>query len=85
MSDKKVALITGASRGIGAACAKKFYDLGYHVSLMARNEDVGLIAEDLDGLGIVGDITKYDDIKHFILRSSPGSIRKYVFKRTDIR
>jgi len=39
----KVALITGASRGIGAAVAKKFAALGAHVILVART--VGALEE----------------------------------------
>lgn len=76
--DKKVVLITGASRGMGAACARKFHSLGFNVSLMARNEDVHILAEELSGLGIVGNISNQDDIKHFVLRT----LEK--FKRIDV-
>jgi len=69
VSDKPVVLITAGSRGIGEACARKFHSLGYAVALMARNEDVHLLATELNGLGIVGDITNQGDIKHFILRT----------------
>ena len=35
----KTAFITGASKGIGFACAKKFIEKGYSVIITARNED----------------------------------------------
>lgn len=34
-----LALITGASSGIGAACAKMFVDAGYQVVLVARSKE----------------------------------------------
>lgn len=37
MNKKPVALITGASQGIGAATAMEFAARGYHVALLARN------------------------------------------------
>src|SRR3954447_10038446 len=37
--DGKVVLITGASEGIGAACAREFGNSGARLSLVARNEE----------------------------------------------
>ena len=38
MEPKQVALISGASRGIGAAIAKKFAQQGINLMLVARSE-----------------------------------------------
>ncbi len=39
IDSKKVAVITGASRGIGREAALRFADSGYHVALMGRDTD----------------------------------------------
>jgi len=37
--DKKIALITGATSGIGAACAQRFYKEGYNIIITGRRKD----------------------------------------------
>ncbi len=41
MSDAKVAFITGASRGIGKACALELADAGYRIAITARTVQEG--------------------------------------------
>jgi short-subunit dehydrogenase len=57
--DKKVVLITGASEGIGAACAAEFAAAGARLSLTARNR-AGLEAagQGHDALLTTGDLTQ---------------------------
>ena len=37
--DKRIALITGATSGIGAACAQRFYDEGYDIIITGRRKE----------------------------------------------
>src|SRR5579871_4792369 len=55
--ENKVVLITGASEGIGAACARVFRNRGARLSLMARSEDKLRAAGGVDALTSPGDIT----------------------------
>jgi len=55
--DGKVVLITGASEGIGAACAAEFARSGAKLSLTARNEEGLRRAAGRDGLITAGDLT----------------------------
>ena len=56
--DGKVVLITGASEGIGAACAAEFARSGARLSLTARNEEGLRRAAGQEGLVTPGDLTE---------------------------
>ena len=65
----KTAVITGASRGIGAAVAKKLAQCGANVALLARSEsDINTLANDIGdkALPIVCDVANYADVKHAV-------------------
>jgi short-subunit dehydrogenase len=53
----KVILITGASQGIGAACAREFRSRGARLSLTARSEDKLKEVADAEALVTAGDLT----------------------------
>jgi short-subunit dehydrogenase len=53
----RVVLITGASEGIGAACAKVFRERGARLSLTSRSEDKLRAVAGADALVTAGDIT----------------------------
>ena len=62
-------LITGASRGIGAALARAFADEGARVALAARSvEDIDALADELGGSSYPLDVTDPDQLDGFIQR-----------------
>ena len=66
MNSKKVAIVTAASRGIGAGCAKELAAQGYTVSLMARSDRVLDLAQELDGIAIQGSISIFEDLERLV-------------------
>jgi len=52
----RVAIVTAASKGIGAAIAREFARRDYHVALLARSPDIDALARELDGIAIQGDV-----------------------------
>ncbi len=73
MTDKKVAVITGAASGIGKAAALKFAREGYAVAVLDRSASVAELADSLrkgggECLGFQGDVAVERDVKAFIGR-----------------
>ena len=61
----KVVLITGASRGIGAAAARAFAAAGAKVALLARSaEQIESLAAEIgaNAIAIICDVASYDDV-----------------------
>ncbi|MCL4134076.1 UNVERIFIED_CONTAM: hypothetical protein GTU68_052530, partial [Idotea baltica] len=61
----KTALITGASRGIGASAAREFAAAGANVVLAARTSDeIQAIAAEIGpkALAVTCDVSRYDDV-----------------------
>jgi short-subunit dehydrogenase len=67
--DGKVVLITGASEGIGAACAAEFARAGARLSLTARSEEGLRRAGGADALLTPGDITVEETRRQVVERT----------------
>jgi 3-oxoacyl-[acyl-carrier protein] reductase len=71
----KVALITGASRGIGLAIARRLGQMGARISICARDEEKlsrsaeGLREEGIETLAVPADITRSAQISRLIRRT----------------
>lgn len=66
MNAKRVVIITAASRGIGAGCARELAAQGYTISLMARSKSVLDLATELGGIATQGSITNPQDLQRLV-------------------
>lgn len=66
MINEKVAIITAASKGMGAACAKELSARGYKVALLSRSNDIADLAADLNGIAVTGSVTNKNDLKQLV-------------------
>ncbi|CAG9218908.1 SDR family oxidoreductase [Burkholderia vietnamiensis] len=73
MTVEKVALITAAGKGMGAAIARDLANHGYRVALMSPSGSAVALATELGGFGVAGSVTDDADIERFV----SGTLAKY--------
>jgi NAD(P)-dependent dehydrogenase (short-subunit alcohol dehydrogenase family) len=56
-AEPPVAIVTAASRGMGAACARELAGRGYRLVLLARSADVEALADELGAVAVRGSVT----------------------------
>ncbi|WP_414578108.1 SDR family oxidoreductase [Anabaena sp. CCY 9402-a] len=66
MTSAKVVIVTAASRGIGAGCARELAARGDNVALMARSPEVLDLARELGGIAIQGSMTNPQDLQQLV-------------------
>jgi NAD(P)-dependent dehydrogenase (short-subunit alcohol dehydrogenase family) len=62
----KVAIITAASSGIGAAIARKLHSLNYELVLMSNSEKIKPIATELGVKYVQGSVTEVSDLQKLV-------------------
>jgi len=62
----KVALVTAASRGMGAAIARRLSKDGYRLALMSRGEGLQEIASELNAVAFAGSVSSAEDLRGFV-------------------
>lgn len=62
MSDSRVAIVTAAGSGIGAACARRLAEEGYTPVLLSPSGSAVEVAHELGGDGFEGSVTEPDDL-----------------------
>ncbi len=69
MGNDKVAIVTAASRGMGAAIARRLAAEGFRMALLSRSEEVLALADELGGVGQLGSVTVPDDLERLVGRA----------------
>jgi NAD(P)-dependent dehydrogenase (short-subunit alcohol dehydrogenase family) len=62
----RVAVVTGASQGIGEAIARELASRGYRLAVMARSEAVVPVADSIGGLAVRGSMTEVADLQRLV-------------------
>ncbi|HRE21254.1 MAG TPA: SDR family oxidoreductase, partial [Rhabdaerophilum sp.] len=62
----KVAILTGAGKGMGGATARELAARGWKLALLSPSGNAETLARELGGLGITGSVTEEADLKRLV-------------------
>lgn len=66
MTAPHVAIVTGAGRGMGAACAKELAERGWKLGLLSPSGSAETLAGSLGGIGFKGSVEKAEDLERLV-------------------
>ncbi len=66
MADEKVAVLTAAGSGMGAAAARKLVELDYRIAILSSSGKGEALAEELGGVGVTGSNRSNDDLRALV-------------------
>lgn len=66
MTPLKVAIVTAAGRGMGAAIARELASTGYRLALMSPSGAAAELAQELGGVGLAGSVTEPTDLQRLV-------------------
>ena len=66
MMDRRTAIVTAASSGMGAGIARRLAADGYDVSLLSRSERILKLGDELGGMAVQGSITEPGDLQKLV-------------------
>jgi len=66
MTTQKTAIVTAASKGMGAAVARELAEAGYNLALLSTSGAAEQLAEALGGFGLTGSVTSNADLQQLV-------------------
>jgi len=63
---EKVAIVTAAGKGVGAAIARELSEAGYRVSLLSNSDGALEVSKELGGIGMTGSVTEPADLEKLV-------------------